>query len=191
MPAPFEIVAGLLDAYLAPVGTAFPAINAAPAGAWIKLGAGGAKDYRPDDGVVVRWEESVDEEKSLGTTGPRKAFRTDEGLMIELTLIDFTAESLQAALNQNAITTLAGPPAEKTIQLLNGPVVATRALLVRGVLSPYVDTANYLQFDIPLVYQRGSLDMAFKKAPAVGLKLQFRGLQDDNLGFGKIHLPTA
>ena len=190
MPAPFEIVAGLLDAYLAPVGTAFPAINAAPGGAWIKLGAGGAKDYT-EDGLVVRHEVGVQRIRSLGTTGPRKAFRESEDLFIELTLMDATAESISAALNQLAITTLAGPPAEKTVQLLEGQVVTTRALLLRGILSPYADSANNLQFDIPIVYQNGPIEMAFKKGSPVGPKLQFVALQDDALGFGKIHLPTA
>jgi hypothetical protein len=190
MPAPFEIVAGLVDAYLAPVGTAFPAINAAPAGTWIKLGAGGAKDYE-EGGLVVRHEVGIQRIRSLGTTGPRKAFRETEDLFIELTLMDATAEAISAALNQLAITTLAGPPAEKTIQLLEGQTVTLRALLVRGLLSPYVDSASNLQFDIPLVYQNGPMEMAFMKGKPIAPKLQFVALQDDVLGFGKLHLPTT
>jgi hypothetical protein len=190
MPAPFEIVAGLVDAFLAPVGTAFPAINAAPIAAWLKLGVGGAKDYT-EDGLVVRHEVGVERIRSFGTTGPRKAFRTTEDLLIELTLMDATAEAISAALNQLAITTLVGPPAEKTVQLLEGQSVTLRALLIRGILSPYLDSASNLQLDIPIVYQNGPIEMAFMKGKPFGPKLQFVALQDDNLGFGKIHLPTA
>ncbi len=190
MPAPFEIVAGLMDAYLAPVATAFPALNAAPAGAWIKLGAGGVKDYT-EDGLVIRHEEADQVIRSLGTTGPRKAFRETEDVFIELTLIDATAESIQAALNQNPITVVAGPPASKDIALLEGQSVNLRALLVRGVLSPYLDTANYFQYEVPIVFQKGNIEMAFKKAVPIGMKLQFQALQDDVLGLGKIRIPTA
>jgi hypothetical protein len=190
MPAPFEILAGLVDAYLAPVGTAFPIINVAPAGTWIKLGAGGSKDFT-EDGLVVRHEVGVERIRSAGTTGPRKAFRTTEDLLIELTLMDATAEALQAALNQLAITTVVGPPAEKTIQLLEGQAVTLRALLIRGVLSPYADSASNLQFDVPIVYQNGPIELVFRKGEPVGLKLQFVALQDDTLGFGKLHLPTS
>lgn len=190
MTAPFEIVAGQVEAFLAPLATAFPVINAAPAGAWIKLGVAGAKSTS-EDGVVIRPSQNVNKIRTLGTTGARKAFRSEEDLEVELTLFDITAEALSAALNQNAITTLAGPPAEKTVQLLQGPIVVERALLVRGVLSPYVDSVSNLQLDIPRVFQDENLELVFKKDVPVGLKLRFYTLQDDTLAFGKIHLPTA
>lgn len=190
MPAPFQIVAAPFDVYLAPTGTAFPVISAAPAGAWIKLGSGGAKDYA-EDGVLVRPEQTNEEFFSLGATGPRKVFRTKEGLVIEFTLHDATAESYQAAWNQNAITTLAGPPAEKTIQIKQGLTVSLRAMLIRGVSSPYADSANNTQWDVPLVYQNGNPETVYTKGRPVGLKLSFRALEDDALGLGKIHLPTA
>jgi len=187
---PFELVAGPVDVYLAPTGTAFPVISAAPAGAWIKLGTTGSKDYA-EDGVLVRPEQTVEEFFSLGATGPRKAFRTREGLTIEMTLHDATAESYQAAWNQNAITTLVGPPAEKTIQMKQGATVSLRALLIRGVLSPYSDSANNTQWDIPIVYQNGTPETVYVKGTPIGLKLSFRALEDDALGLGKLHLPSA
>lgn len=190
MSAPYEIVAGAVDAYLAPVATAFPVINAAPAGTWIKLGAVGSKDYS-EDGVKIMAGQTNTRIRTLGATGPRKAFRTAEDLTIELTLLDTTIESYQAAFNQSAITTVAGPPAEKKIQLLQGNAVALRAMLVRGVLSPYADSASFLQWDIPLVFQDGDIESVYRKGEAVGLKLRFVALQDDALGFGTLHGPTA
>lgn len=190
MPVPYEIVAGAVEAWLAPTGTTFPIISAAPSGSWLKLGVAGKLDYS-EDGVVIRHEENVNRIRTLGTTGARKAFRNTEDLFIELTLMDATAEALSAALNQQAITTLAGPPAEKTIPLLEGGAVNLRAMLLRGVLSPYADTVNNFQFDIPLVYQDGPIEMAFKKGDPVGVKLHFVALADDTLGLGKVHIPTA
>lgn len=191
MTTPYEIVAGAVDAYLAVVGTAFTAVDAAtPAGDWVKLGTAGSKDIS-EDGVLIRSEQTVQRIRTLGTTGPRKAYRDTEDLVIELTLMDSTIETYQAALNQLAITTVAGPPAEKTIQLLQGTAVALRALMIRGVLSPYADTANYLQWDIPIVYQEGNPETIYRKGEPVGLKLTFIGLVHDTLGFGKLRIPTA
>lgn len=190
MPAPYEVIAGSVDAYLAPVGTAFPIISAAPAGTWVRLGAAGSKDIS-EDGVAIRHEESVKRIRGLGVTGARKAFRDTEDLFIELTLMDATAEAISAALNQQAITTLVGPPAEKTVQLMEGGTVNLRAMLIRGLLSPYADSANYFQFDLPIVYQDGPIELAFKKADPVGFKLHFVALADDTLGFGKLHIPTS
>lgn len=190
MTAPFEIVAGQVEAYLAVLGTAFPVINAAPAGAWVKLGAAGAKSTS-EDGVTIRASQTVNKIRTLGTTGARKAFRSEEDLEVELTIFDITAEAFAAAMNGLAITTLAGPPAEKTVQLLQGPTVIERAMLIRGVLSPYADSASNLQVDVPRVFQDETLELIFKKDEPVGLKMRFFTLQDDTLGFGKIHLPTA
>lgn len=190
MTAPFEIVAGAVEAYLAVVGTAFTAINAAPAGAWVKLGAAGSKSTS-EDGVIIRSSQSVSKIRTLGTTGARKAFRSEEDLEVELTVFDITAEAFAAAMNGLTITTLAGPPAEKTVPLIQGPVVIERAMMIRGVLSPYADSASNLQFDIPRVFQDEGVEMVFKKDEPVGLKMRFYTLQDDSAGFGKIHLPTS
>jgi len=187
---PFEIVAGAVDAWLAPVGTAFPVINAAPAVAWVKIGLNLSKDYA-DSGVLIRNLQTTKEVETLGTTGPVKAFREKEALEIELTLLDATAESYAQALNQSAVTVVAGPPAEKTIPLIQGGTVALRALLVRGLLSPYADSVSNVQWDVPLVYQSGDIESLYKKADPIGLKLVFRALQDPTLGFGKLHAPTT
>lgn len=191
MSAPFEIIAGPVDLFLAPTGTAEPLINASPAIAWVKLGVVGSKDYDESAGVLVRSEQTIAPVSALGATGDRKAFRDKEKLVIEVTLMDATAESYQAALNQLAISTVTGPPAEKKIQLLQGGTVQTRALLVRGVLSPYADSVNNTQWFVPLVYQNNPVETVYKKAVPVGLKLQFVALQDDTLGFGTLHMPTA
>lgn len=191
MPAPFELVAGPVEIWLAAPNTADVAINAAPGAAWTRLGVAGSKDLDDGAGVTVKTEQTIQTVGGLGATGDRKAFRDKEKITIAFTLNDATLESYAAALNQAAITTLAGPPAEKKIQLLQGVTVQTRALLVRGLLSPYADSVNNLQWWIPLCYQNESPETVYMKAKAVGLKLSFLALQDDTNGLGTLHFPTA
>lgn len=190
MPAPFEIIAGAADVWVAAANTADVVLNVAPSGSWTKLGVAGSKDFS-EDGVMVTYEQDQEDFYGLGATGPRKAFRTRERLHITFTLHDATLESFQHAFNEVAITTLVGPPAEKTVPLVQGGTVQTRALLIRSAVSPYVDSANPTQFWVPLCYQKGPIEVLFTKGKAVGLKLSWFALQDDTNGFGKLHEPTT
>lgn len=192
MPAPLEVFAsGTGVIYLAPTGTADPAINVAPPGAWVQLGLAGASDYS-EDGVVITKETDNNEVYASGVLGVRKVFRTRERLKIAVTVLDLTLEALQAAFNQTAITTLAGPPAEKTMPLMEGSATPTfRSLLMRvPSLSPYMD-GGVTQIWVPLVYQTGPTELAFKKSDPVGLKMEFTAMADAVNGFGKIHAQTA
>ena len=190
MPAPFPIIAGPVDVYTAPIATAFPVANVAPAAAWVLLGSTGGKSIH-EDGVTVRYENDTEDIHTLGATGARKAFRTRERLIIEFTLIDATLESYAQAMNAATVTTLAGPPAEKTVPLRHGSSVSTRALLIRGLLSPYADSTVNLQWEIPLVYSKSEPQTVYKKGDPVGLAFSFFALQDDTNGFGVLRVPTA
>lgn len=191
MPAPLEIFAsGAFDVYLAVTGTADPVINVAVPGAFIKVGVAGSQDYG-EDGIRIRKETESQEVYTLGTYGTRKVFRTREKLLIAFTLHDATAEALRDAFNQTAVTTLAGPPAEKTIPLLEGTASPTfRTLLIRGTGTPYMD-GGVTQIWVPLVYQTGSPEIAFRKAEPVGLALEFTAVADATSGFGKVHYQTS
>jgi len=190
MPAPFEIIAGAADVWVAAANTADVVLNVGPSGSWTKLGTAGSKDFT-EDGVVLHMNQDVNQVFSLGATGPRKAFRNREGFRVTLTLMDVTLEMWQHAWNEAAITTLVGPPAEKTIPLIQGGPVNTRAVLIRSAVSPYADSANPTQLWVPVCYQNANVEAAFKKADAMGLALEFVALQDDTNGFGKLHMPTS
>jgi hypothetical protein len=191
MPAPLEVFAtGAIDVYLAPPNTADPVINVAVPGAWIKVGVAGASDYG-EDGVKARKETENNEVYTLGQYGTRKVFRVREKLFIEFVLMDATLEAYRDAFNQTAVTTLAGPPAEKTIPLLEGIATpTTRALLLRSSNSPYMD-GGVLQWWVPIVYQTGNPETVYRKSDPVGLSLQFTAISDATNGFGKIHAQTA
>ena len=175
---PYEIIAGPATLWLAPVGTAFPLIGAAPAVAWTKVGTTGDKNYSAD-GVMVTHNQSIDQARPLGTTGPTKAWRTSEDLMVGLTLWDMTLEQYATVLNGNTISTTAagtGSAGFKKIGLSQGEAVTAYALLVRG-LSAYGD-AYAAQYEVPRCYQSASPKPVFKKGTPAALELQFTALED-------------
>jgi len=172
-------------------GTADPVINTAVPAAYIKVGVSGSQDYG-EDGLKIRKETENNEIFALGTLATRKVFRTREKLFIELMLMDATMEAYRDAFNQSAITTLAGPPAEKTIQLLENTTSPTyRTLLIRAAAgSAYMDN-GVLQYWVPLVFQTGSPETIYRKDTPVGLALQFTAVADAVNGLGKMRQQTA
>lgn len=177
---PFEIVAAPFTLWLAPVGTAFPAIDAAPAVAWIKVGTSGDRNYS-DDGVTVAHSQNIEQARPVGATGPVKAWRTEEDLMIRLTLWDITLEQYAVALNGNEVSTTAagvGTAGFKEIGLSQGQEVTAYALLARG-LSAYGD-GYAAQYEVPRCYQSASPEPVFTKGEPAGLELEFTALEDLN-----------
>lgn len=173
--APFEIVAGPLELYLAPVGEAFPPIDVAPAGGWVKVGASGKRNYS-EDGVSVNHDQTVEGFRAAGTTGKRKMFRTEEDLRITVSLADVTLEQYKYALNGNTVTNAAGDP--RKIGLSRGRQVTEYALLARGA-SPYGDDFH-VQYEVPRCAEVGSQEVSFQKGTPAMLQLEFEALEDDN-----------
>lgn len=179
MGTPYEIIAAPLTLWLAPIGTAFPLIGAAPAAGWTKIGTNGDRNYT-DDGVTVSNSQSFEQARPAGALGPVKAFRTEEDQVISLTLMDMTLEQVQIALGGVAPTTTAagvGTAGTKKIGLSRGRAVKEYALLARGV-SPYQDETMALQYEVPRVYQSGSPETVFKKGEPAGVALEFTALED-------------
>ncbi|WP_086619274.1 hypothetical protein [Erythrobacter tepidarius] len=197
---PFEIIGAPLTLWVAPVGTAFPTITAAPSSPWVKIGTNGDRNYE-NGGVTVTHAKSYDKVRTAGAAGPVKAFLSEEDLMFGVTLLDLTLEQYQLALNGNTITTVApaaGQPGTKKIGL-SEDVGRTKeyALLARG-LSPY-NEALAMQYCVPRCYQSGAPALVFRKGgTGAGLQLRFEALEDLNATnaqerFGYIlaaHLPA-
>lgn len=175
---PYEIVAGPLTLWRAPQGTAFPLINAAPAGEWTKIGTSGTSNYS-NDGVAAQHNQTLAQARPAGSVGPVKAWRTEEDLMFTVTLWDMTLEQYALALAGVAPATTAageGTAGFKELGLSRGETVECFALLARGV-SPYGD--NFAaQFEVPRCYQSGNPNPVFNKGVPVGLALQFTALED-------------
>lgn len=175
---PYEIVGAPLTLWLAPTGTAFPLVNAAPAGTWVLIGTNGTRN-QSEDGVTVTHSQTLTKVRPGGATGPVKAFRTEEELMIKLTLWDITLEQYLVALNANTLTTTAagvGTAGFKKLGLSRGQTVKEYALLARGV-SPY-DEAMTAQYQVPRVYQSASPSVAYRKGVPAGIELEFTALED-------------
>lgn len=182
---PFEILAGPADVYLAPPDEAFPAVNASPTGNWSYVG-------QTEGGVTVRHTQSVEALTSDQHTGAVKAVRTEEGLEIEFAVVELTLENYATVLNGTTVSSDAGPPAIKELNIHQGIHVDLRALLVRG-RSPY---GNYpAQYQVPLVYQSESPEVAFVKDDKSVLACVWNAIEDldasDGEQFGKLVAQTS
>lgn len=180
--APFEVISAPFKVYLAPVATAFPATPAvAPAGTWILVGTSGDLNYDRAEGVTLEHRQSTTPWRSVGDTGSRKIFRTEEDLIIRFKLVDLTLEQYAIALNHNTVTDTAaasGVVGYRTVGLSRGTQIATKAMLIRGAVSPYgADFA--MDYQIPMVQQIGSAQVVLAKpGEPAGLNLEFMALVD-------------
>lgn len=178
---PFEIIVAPFSAYWAPTGEPFPAIDAAPAGNWQLIGKSGDRNYS-EEGVTVRHSQTIELIRTLGTTGPVKASRTEEILAVAFTLLDMTLEQYRLAVNLNSVAVTAagaGTPGYKTLHLYRGVTVATHALLLRGTASPEGDGWNS-QYEVPYCFHSGNPEPVFRKGQAAGLALEFMTIEDPN-----------
>ncbi len=174
---PYEIIAGPLTLWLAPVGTAFPLIDAVPAVAWVKAGMSGDRNYS-DDGVAVMHSQTITQARPAGALGPVKAFRTEEDLKFTVTLWDNTLEAYTLALGGAAPAATAagsGTAGYKKLGLTRGQAIKTYALLARG-LSAYGD-AYAAQYEVPRCYQSANPNPIYKKGVPAGLQLEFTALE--------------
>lgn len=191
---PYEVIAGPIEVYRAPVLTAFPAIDESPAVDWVLLGVNGSKNYA-ESGVIVRHPNEITTFNALGRTGPVKNWRTNEGLEIELVLHDFTAEAYAMALNKETTDIVDTPAAagvvgDRRLPLTRGVSIPSFALLLRCGMSPYGDGWNS-QFEIPLAQNVGAPELVFNKTTPVGMQFIFRCLEDAALGFGSVRFQDA
>ena len=188
---PYEIIMSPFEVYLAPVGEAFPLINAVPAGNWALLGTNG-KVNQSEDGITLTHSQTLNPHRTSGTTGPVKVVRSEEELLISMVLEDLSLEQYAKLLNNIAVSDTpagVGTAGFRDITLRQGPDVSTFALLCRGK-SPYGDAWN-MQYQVPIVYQNDNPAPAFSKAGASGLQATFAALEDlsaatDAERFGKL-----
>lgn len=176
---PYEIIGTPCSIYLAPVSTAFPAIDANPSGSWTLLGKNGNANFS-GDGVKITHSQTLAYARPDGVTATVKAWRTEEDLMIEATIWDLTLEQYSFVLNSNSVSTVAassGVAGNKSINLYRGPDVAQFALLVRGA-SPYGTWPAGLQYEVPIVVHDGNPTPVFKKGTPAALLCNFRAMAD-------------
>lgn len=193
---PYEVIAAPFVVWIAPVGTAFPLIDAAPGAGWAKVGTSGDLNYS-SEGVTVEHSQSINFWRSLGDSGSRKVFRQEEDLKIRLMLADVSLEQYKLALNSNSVTTVAagsGTAGYKKLGLSRGISVATVALLVRGP-SAYGDDWNG-QYEVPRAAQSGNPSVVLRRSEPAALSLEWTALVDPNAAsederFGRLVIQHA
>jgi len=193
---PFEIIGAPFTAWIAPVGTAFPAVDEEPGEDWIKIGTSGDLNYL-DEGVRISHAQAFNKFRPLGDAGVRKMFRTEEDLVVGLTLADVSLEQYKYALNSNSIGVVAagvGTAGKKTLGLSRGLGIATMALLVRGC-SPYGDDMT-MQYEVPLCSQTGSPQPVYRRDQPAGLALEWTAIVDPTAStplqrYGRLVAQTA
>lgn len=134
---------GIATVYVAPVGTAFPAVDDAEAAfdaAWFRIGTDGAKSYA-EDGVTVRRNVTSEDVRTLGTTLIRKTAITEAGFEVEFNVLDMDPAQVMLAWggDETDVTDVvpgAGVPGTSTIVVPTSPTPVRRAVLVRYPMSP-------------------------------------------------------
>lgn len=172
---PYEIMGAPHSLYIATAATARPAIGAAPAVGWVLVGTAGNRSYS-EEGVRVNSPAAYNYFRGLGSAAPRKAFRSEEDVMISVTLADLTLESLATAFNKLASGVVETGITRK-LGLSRGLGVQTVALLVRGP-SPYMDD-GFSQWWIPQAANVTSIDLAMRRDNATTYPLEFRAIWYD------------
>jgi hypothetical protein len=188
MGAPFEVVAGPIQAWVAPLSTAFPLVDIAPAASWILLGVNGDKNIT-EDGMTVRQAAEVNIFRSLGQSMGVKAFRVSEDVEVEFDLADMTLEAIDKASGGpataagNVISTAAsaGVAGFKSLSMVKGFVIPTVALLVRSGINPYGDGFN-IQWQFPKAVIPGDgIEFIFIKDDVVKVHYRAICLYDANM----------
>ena len=167
---PYEILVGVGTLYIAPAGTAKPALTATPSGSWRDLGL-------TKEGVKVNKTSKIEGFSPDQHTGKIKAVRTEEGLTIETQLMENTLENLADVIGGSVTDTApgSGTIGTRTLKMYQGADVEEFALLFRGS-SPY--GAYPGQFYVPRGYFDDDVEMEFTKDAEAVVPVKFEALED-------------
>ncbi len=170
----YEILTGVGKLYVAPAGTAKPALDVDPESTgWTYLG-------ETVDGVTITPGQEIEEMRTDQRTGPVKAVRTEESLTIEAQLAQATVENLAQALGGMTVTKVnaqVGAMGYRKVGLYRGGTVQEFAMLFRGN-SPY---GSYpAQYYVPRGYYGGEVGQEYKKDGQVVVPVEFHALEDLN-----------
>lgn len=188
--SPFSMVVGPGELYVAPTGETFPDVDATPSGNWAKLGADGSRSFT-EDGLTISNEQSLSQRYTVGSTGARKAVRTQETMSVSGTLVDLTIETIAKILNDASVTTTTAATSQiglEEVDTYRGADVNQFAVLIRYD-SPYGDTWQ-TQVEIPVMYSSSNLEYSLSKETSE-VSFEFTALEDPNAAtaserFGRI-----
>lgn len=197
---PYEILAAPYTAFVAPAQTAAPKlilsekeiIEKESSLKFKRVGTSGDLNYS-EAGVTITHSQTIDSFQSAGSTVPRKAWRTDEGLEVAFEMADVSPTQYALVMDELTVTTVAGVTGtggnyeEEHFNFYRGTKVFAYALYLRGIsaLEESLPSAYY----IPCCYQGGNpaLKYALKGGPAM-LALQFIVLEQEPGNFGELQV---
>lgn len=156
--------------YIAPVGTAFPDLTETPASPWRDLGD-------TQDGLDLNSDDKVELVRTDQRTGPVKATRVDETVVVKTKLAEATLENLADALGATVTDTVAGVGTIGTreVQLHRGATVQEFAFLFRAD-SPYGPYPG--QYELPRAYCDEVGAIKYDKGKNVAIPVTFKCLED-------------
>jgi hypothetical protein len=167
---PFAQITGTAKIYLAPVRTAPPAINTLPGAAWIYLGETDGEQSIEHSGALTLFR--VNER-----TGPVKAVRPEEDVVVSFTLVELTLENYARVLHEASKVLESGTPSRKEMPFKRGSCPTEYALLMIGQSSsPYglYPAFNYL----PRVVSDAEPTVTRAKDGRAALEAMYRALED-------------
>lgn len=196
MVAPETLVYGSLQVYTAAGGTARPAqVTTAPS-SFTLLGTAGVGDQAPG-GLKISHPQSLAYWRGEGSA-PRAAALTEEDVMVEFQIAEFTAANLAMALGNKSLTTVSassGVPGSKGFDLYRGPgKLAPVALLIRGSNSGEY-AGGVIEYYVPYAIQESNVESSFSKSDPALIPFVFRALEDPSSPstdrLGQLRIQTA
>lgn len=125
---PYDQLVGTLTFYLAPVGTAEPAVDTTPASPWVELGCTEGDQVISEEGDLTAFYDNCHQ-------GPVKFVRPQEDPVIKGRLVSLTLANvarLVSSTGTSAIVADAGPPSVQRLALKKGFFPSEYALLLKG-----------------------------------------------------------
>jgi hypothetical protein len=166
----YQILTGVGRLYVAPVGLAFPLVNAVPGAGWTDLG-------ETLDGVKLSKGQKVNVARTDQRTGGVKAMRDEESVELSTKLAEGTVENLAKLLGQTmgTVPAAAGVPGQKYVYLHSGAEVTEYAFLFRGS-SP--DGPWNEQYELPRGYFDDAVEIEYARATQSTFSAKFVALED-------------
>lgn len=155
------------------------------AGNWTVLGLVGSESL-DESGIRISHPQTVNFQRVLGSTLPRKAFRTQEDIIIEVDVLDLTAETYAHILGDVSVTTTpagGGASGRKEFAPKRGLKVAQHSILFRAP-SPEMD-GGIMQWWVPLVSDAGAPAPSFVKGQGAALAVALHVLEDPSQADGE------
>lgn len=178
--APYDIIAGPADVWIAGLDEVFPLVSAdvtEGANDWYYLGY-------TDGGVQITHNQDQTELMVDQVTVPVKRMRTTEALTVEFSIASIDMTKYAKVMDDATVTTaaqVAGPPIEpgtEAFYFYRGTQITMQKMLIRA---PSPLGPGIMQYEIPRVVQTGEPQITYVRDNKAVLACQFVAMADLSL----------